>query len=506
MRSKPDEAHVRTDKELAALEARIAAEYKRAGGELRGGIEAYFESFARRDAETRARIGSTVNGREYTERDYTQWRLARIGRGKGFEALRDRVAARMTEANETAAALINDTTPGLYSLNRNYAAYAIEQQVGRDAGLDLWDGQRVKRLAAERPELMPHYPAGRAVERERDLAWGRRQVTAQVTQGILQGESVKRLSARLQSRIPDMNRTGAVRAARAAVTGAENAGRLDGYIDAGRTGMELERQWVAILDNRTRPTHAAADGQVVGLEEPFIVGGCALMFPGDPSGPPREILNCRCTQTVRVKGADPPDATRQARDPVTGELEVIDYMTYQEWYDMKEAQYGKEAMELSWKKAANEASDRKQFEEYREVLGKDAPESLEKFQDLKYSDSEQWARLKTIKHQTEFVDNAPCVTTPKKYTEYFLKHGAKHADQFFNVGYTAENPLQLRYDMARQFDIGKAVDYKLRDDGKEAFNIYMELGTTKKRTFITGWIKDTPDSAPRIVTAFRKDK
>ena len=35
---------------------------------------------------------------EITEQQYKQWRLAQIGRGKRFEALRDKVAERYTDA------------------------------------------------------------------------------------------------------------------------------------------------------------------------------------------------------------------------------------------------------------------------------------------------------------------------------------------------------------------------------------------------------------------------
>ena len=161
--SKLDEAHIWTDAGLEKLEKRIAAEYQKAADELTDKINAYFKSFKKRDEETKSLIGTIVNGMEYTEKDYQQWRLAQIGRGKRFEALRDRVAERMTQANQVAAAYINDTTPGLYSLNRNYAAYTIEQQVGGDVGFDLWDEQTVKRLVAEQPDLMPYYPPERAV-------------------------------------------------------------------------------------------------------------------------------------------------------------------------------------------------------------------------------------------------------------------------------------------------------------------------------------------------------
>jgi uncharacterized protein with gpF-like domain len=40
--------------------------------------------------------------------------------------------------------------------------------------------------------------------------------------------------------------------------------------------------------------HAAADGQIVGMEDPFAVGESFLMYPGDPNAPPEEVVNCRC--------------------------------------------------------------------------------------------------------------------------------------------------------------------------------------------------------------------
>lgn len=51
-------------------------------------------------------------------------------------------------------------------------------------------------------------------------------------------------------------------------------------------------------DNRTRPTHQAADLQRVPLGTPFQVGGFELRFPGDPMGPPQEVIQCRCTSLL----------------------------------------------------------------------------------------------------------------------------------------------------------------------------------------------------------------
>lgn len=54
------------------------------------------------------------------------------------------------------------------------------------------------------------------------------------------------------------------------------------------------KQWVAHHDDRTRPTHLAADGQTVPTHVPFVVGGERLMYPGDRQGSPEETYFCRC--------------------------------------------------------------------------------------------------------------------------------------------------------------------------------------------------------------------
>ena len=116
----PDFGHQLTDKELAKLEKRISSVYGEAAKELQTTIDDYFAQFEKRDAEMKDLIGTVVNGKEWTERDYKQWRLAQIGRGERFEALRDKVAERMTKANQTAVSYVNDATPGIYSLNGLY--------------------------------------------------------------------------------------------------------------------------------------------------------------------------------------------------------------------------------------------------------------------------------------------------------------------------------------------------------------------------------------------------
>ena len=71
--------------------------------------------------------------------------------------------------------------------------------------------------------------------------------------------------------------------------------------DTGIDRSQIRRVWNATQDARTRDSHAAMDGQEVGLDEPFTSGaGHRLMFPGDPQAPPEEVIQCRCVVTNRV--------------------------------------------------------------------------------------------------------------------------------------------------------------------------------------------------------------
>ena len=321
---RPDPAHRQTDKQLAALERRIARLYQEASEELQETIDAYFEQFKKRDAEMKELIGTIQNGKEWTEADYKQWRLNQIGRGERYQAMRDKVAHCMTDASAVAVSYTNDATPGIYSLNRNYAAYTIEKAAG-DVGFDLWDEQTVKRLMVEQPGLMPYYPPKRALKRGIDLVWGKKQITASVTSAILQGKSIKHMADDLQKRIITMNRDSAIRTARTAVTGAQNAGRMDSYAAAQKMGIKLKREWVATLDNRTRHAHAMLDGQQADIDKPFKVDGYDIMFPGDTSAPGYLVYNCRCTLIAAVDGVNTSDAKRRDKDG------LLQDMTFAQW-------------------------------------------------------------------------------------------------------------------------------------------------------------------------------
>jgi hypothetical protein len=77
------------------------------------------------------------------------------------------------------------------------------------------------------------------------------------------------------------------------------------------TILQSMKDWNSVLDGKTRPAHAMADGQSVPINEPFIVDGERLMFPKDSSlgASAKNIINCRCKASYSYKTAPRTDDT-----------------------------------------------------------------------------------------------------------------------------------------------------------------------------------------------------
>lgn len=64
------------------------------------------------------------------------------------------------------------------------------------------------------------------------------------------------------------------------------------------SGVPLRKIWLAADDERVREDHTEAAKysreNTIKAGEPFIVNGDPAMFPGDPSLPAKQSINCRC--------------------------------------------------------------------------------------------------------------------------------------------------------------------------------------------------------------------
>ncbi len=168
-------------------------------------------------------------------------------------------------------------------------------------------------MVQQQPDLLPQV----SVKPSGAETWARRKTTSAMAQSILQGESVPDAAKRIRS-VVEMDRRASLHAARTALTGAKNAGRMGSYRRASGMGIELQKQWMATLDSRTRDSHRELDGEEGGIDGRFSNG---LSYPGDPTGPASEVWNCRCTMVAALPGHD------LLWDRNTSKLET----SYEEW-------------------------------------------------------------------------------------------------------------------------------------------------------------------------------
>ena len=149
---------------------------------------------------------------------------------------------------------------------RRLPQYATVQRILEDSGLPVMVYEDVRNL----------------LKRAARNGWGERKTKIEL--GRLLGVSRRKDEATTAyaARLRTLARTAAT----------ANAAHRMATSDLARKRGRL--RWVTVHDNRVRPTHVAADGQVQDLGTPFHVGDAYLLYPGDPAGPLKETANCRC--------------------------------------------------------------------------------------------------------------------------------------------------------------------------------------------------------------------
>ena len=287
-----DKAHILTDKKLEEMERRLSAIYSAAQKDIQKKADEYFDEFKKADEKKR----KLVKQGKLTDEEYKKWRQGKIMYGKRFTAVKEDIAKQLLNVNQTATAYINGELPEVYALNYNALADAVDGVGGYS--FTLTDADTVRHLATTDKSLLPF----RELDPAKDIPWNMKKINGQVLQGIIQGESIPKISKRIMN-VQKMNKESAVRSARTIVTGAECKGRFDSYERAENDGIILDKEWVETNDGRTRHSHRhkpqGVGGEVVGIHETFSNG---LMYPGDPSGEASEIYQCRCTITAKVRG------------------------------------------------------------------------------------------------------------------------------------------------------------------------------------------------------------
>lgn len=234
-------------------------------------------------------------------------------------------------------------------------------------------------------------------------------------------------------------------------------------------GIEKYR-YLATLDLRTSKICRELDGKIFSMKDRKAGKNYPPMHPW-----------CRSTTISVIDEDELRNMKRRAYNPKTGRTETVPAnMTYDQWY--KKYVKGNAQAEAEEKSVQNAASDKKQYERYREILGKDAPKRFADFQEMKYNDTEKWRftkldyqrRNELLQHPELKLPNAEnAMVADAKFEKYLFggshPEGLAKGDAFSSrLGYDAENWNSLKKQI-----IARAPQYPALSKGVNGYGKHM---------------------------------
>lgn len=311
-----DLGHLEADRQLKQYEREIKKQYEKAFLSMKKEADKYFSKF---EAQQQRMLMKLDEGK-ITQQDFITWYNDTVTKNHQYDDLVHTLAREMDQTNQMARDMMTGHMADIYAYNYNVSGYELCKDIGMNLQFDLVDRRTVERLIKDGDtKLLP-----KPLNPKKDIIWNEKKIRSAMTQGILKGESVDDLSKRLRS-VTKMNREQSDRTARTLATQAENTGRLDRWEEASETyKIQMQKTWLAVLDDRTRDAHAELDGESVDLDQPFENSIGKIMKPADPDADPENIYNCRCTMVTSIKGY-PKDLSRRQMG------KGIEHMSYDQW-------------------------------------------------------------------------------------------------------------------------------------------------------------------------------
>lgn len=299
------------DERLEQLEEKLTALYANAENEIRAEFTDFTEKFAREDQERQA----MVEAGELNEEEYLAWRKTQILKSNDYSKAVESMTDMLVNTDIAAMATINGELPAVVAESYDFVqalGFKAAEEGGITAGtFQVYNAETVQILVRDNPDLLPKpsqstiEQLGGTVDIPEDKKWAKDRINREITQGIVQGQSLPKIAERLQ-RVTTMDKNAAKRNARTAMTGAENMGRAASAADLKENGIPVQEVWSAAGDDRVRETHRLLDGTYKSEAGYFGEGilTTPLRYAGDPLGDPEEVYNCRCRTGIVLPGID----------------------------------------------------------------------------------------------------------------------------------------------------------------------------------------------------------
>lgn len=140
-------------------------------------------------------------------------------------------------------------------------------------------------------------------------------------------------------------------------------------------GVYMTKTWISVRDERVRNFHKKMDNVTVKYEDDFILPDNIKTKAPHLTGYAHHDIHCRCIMIIDLIKED------EKIENKANYFENLDEETKQKYY-------------IQEIKNKNYTSDEKQYIRYKEVLKQKAPNSLDKFQTIKYNYNKEYEKLK----------------------------------------------------------------------------------------------------------------
>ena len=215
------------------------------------------------------------------------------------DAVIDGIMRELNKAGVDAAKLIRGSLVKVYAANRQETVDNITREVERYGYIGvtfaMYDKRQIAVLISEGESPFSQI----AYNNLGNNPVARRRLQNELALATILGEGQKQIIERIQ-KVTKQTVEQARRVAQTERTRVQSQARWEAGQEAAEQGISIENTWSARMVN-TRESHVALNGTKKPQGVPFVTpDGDELMYPGDPSAPAKEVINCFCVLVPHV--------------------------------------------------------------------------------------------------------------------------------------------------------------------------------------------------------------
>lgn len=321
-----------TEATIRQLERYVRKLYRDAEPALKRMAAEMLGRMKQKDAELRKQ----AKDGKITEKE-ARSRMAAFVSSSGMPGAR-KMALEILRVNKLAKERIDEAVPDVFAYAMNHASYEIETEIGADAGLVPVSKADVEDLFRKIPDLF----GSRKMDEAKEKAYSVKKIIGNIISGFLEGFDLETIGDNIVKIIQNLNIDRWLQNIFDIITGADGGGEDTTNNWAQDNGVQMEKEWLATLDFKTRDTHRRLDGTRVPVDNAWEIDGEEIRYPRDPMAVPALRCNCRCTMRRVNPRFTKHDMRRENIKNENGEKPMIPWTDYQHWFEDKKRQYGEE--------------------------------------------------------------------------------------------------------------------------------------------------------------------